>query len=183
MLVVLVVVATIAAVVTATVTAAATKISWNRQHGNVHNDNVELMCCCCVCECWWWYKKAHHTVYSRYECPRTCRWYCSARAIFFSLADTNTHTFTHQMRTNVRWMRKKGGSTQQLAYTPNDDLCSIHCSFFFSRLFFYRFYLHYFYESRFDHNINDVKKLMNFVFPIKCFYASAKKKSELNDKL
>lgn len=39
--------------------------------------------------------------------------------------------YTHQMRTNGRWMRKKGGSTHQLTYTPKNDLCSIHCSLFF----------------------------------------------------
>lgn len=42
------------------------------------------------------------------------------------------------MRTNVRWMRKKGGSAQQLTYTQN-DLCLVHYSFrifcFFAILF------------------------------------------------
>lgn len=131
---------------------AATVTLCNRQHSNVHKDNIPL---CYGWMCWWneRYIPDANVRVNNFEFVL-----CLARAIFYHWhTQNNSHIHTKCVQM-LDGCAKKGGSTQQLTYTQN-DLCSIHYStrffFTFSRLIFFSrcciYTLFFFLEkSRFD---------------------------------
>lgn len=81
----------------------------------------------------YWY----HQLYTKISCDGyvfVLSWCWLSSCYILSLA------YTHQMRTNVCWMRKKGGSTQQLTNIhtpPREKVFCIQFTIFFGIYFFY----------------------------------------------